>query len=645
MIVVYLVLIIFCGKFFYSLFVKGSESDFYLFPLYGVVGFGVHFFSWLLLNMIFSSYSPISSIIVVSIFGMIGLFITLKKKNFKKFDFKHIGQLVGPFISFLLISTQYLADCYQTIKAAAIKEGIIYQDILYHAGISNAIIEYGFPIKDIFYEGLIIKYHIFSHFIASQLGYVSQNDMVSVYVILFEMVTLLFFSFLTYHLIYLLTNKKLNIFQMIMIVLVVSNLFFFTGKRYWGLNIPRYFSYSYTWQAICFLAIVILLEKFQRKYNSLFLLELKEYIILVFLIGLAILSKGSSLPILVFGFGMLFIIEFINTKKILTKYVFFIILLVTSSALIYHVFFKISYLNSGLKLTEIYFVFLKNFIPDKLDRLILSACVKTKMSYFKLIPYITIMFTIFGAFNFRLFFMRKIFKRSDVGIFIVSFTICAFYFFVVSTNNPWYFYYVAMFLTGIYAFAIMINTWKDTNLIVRILASILIVFSLYPISTFGKTNITYLKKYKSSYFPMTKDKFDLYENMKIKTNKSDIIFTPSLYASPDSMADNYYPQAYAGRRFLLSGYRCGYGKYHEDFSNRKFLCDNLDLSSDSTITELKRYNIDYILIEKDIYDPDLFGEIKSKVKQNTNYIYLFENNAGFFLKVNNYPAKPVNPKN
>ncbi|MBC8184770.1 hypothetical protein H8E88_27060 [candidate division KSB1 bacterium] len=645
MIVVYLVLIIFCGKFFYPLFVKESESDFYLFPIYGVLGFGVHFFTWFLLNVIFNSHSPIFSIIVISVFGVVGLYFTLKNNNFRKFDIKNLQQYAAPLISFLLLSAQYLVDCFQTIKAAITKEGIIYQDIPYHAGISNSIIEFGFPVKDIFYEGLVIKYHIFSHFIASQFSYITNYDMVVVYVTLFEIITLLFFSFLTYHLIYLLTNKKLNIFQMIIIVLIVSNLFFFPGKRYWGLNIPRYFSYSYMWQAICFLTIVILLEKFYRKYNSLFLLNMKEYTILVFLVGLAIVSKGSSLPILIFGFAMLFLIELIKTRKLHPKYAFFLILLVTSSVLIFYVFFKTPYLNSNLNLTKINFVILKNFIPDKIDRLILTGCVKTKMSYFKLIPFITIIFSIFGTLNFRLFFLRKIFKISHVGVLIVSFTVCAFYFFMVSTSNPWYFYYVTMFLTGIYAITILINTWKENSLIVKILAPILIVMTLYPISTFGKTNKTYLEKYKSSYFPMTKDKFSLYENLKINTNKSDVIFTPSLYASPDSMADNYYPQAYTGRRFLLTGYRCGYGKYHEDFSNRKFLCDNLNFISDFTNTELKRYNINYILIEKDIYDHAAFSKKKSKVKNNPNFNIIYENNAGLLLKANFPPSKPSNPDN
>jgi len=392
-------------------------------------------------------------------------------------------------------------------------------------------------------------------------------------------------------------------------------------------------SYSYLWQAICFLSIIILLEKFLQKHKSLFSLNMKEYILLVFLAGLAIVSKGSSLPILVFGFGMLFVVELIKTKKIHLKYIIFLMLLVANSVLIFYVFFKDPFMKSYLNLSQINFVSLKNFIPDEIDRLILAGCVKTKMSYFKLIPLITIVFSIFGAFSFRLFFLGKTFKLSQVGTLIIFFTICGFYFFMVSNNNPWYFFYVTMFLSGIYAITIMINSWKEQSLIVKIFAPILILLTLYPISTFGKTNKTYLKKYKSSYFPMTKEKFHLYENLKKNTQKSDIIFTPSLYATPDSIADNYYPPAYTGRRFLLSGFRCDNGKYHEDFSNRKFLCDNLDLSSDSIIKKLSRYNIDHILIEKDIYKQDTFLEMKSQVKQNINYDLIYENNAGMILKI------------
>jgi len=613
--------------------VRESEHDFLLFPVYGLLGFGLHFFVWILLNVLFDLHSPISSIIFISIFGLIGLILTLKNSSFKIPDIRNLQQLAGPFFSFLLIATQYFIDYFKIIKAAVTKEGIIYQDIPYHAGISKAMIEFGFPVKDIFYEGIVLKYHIFSHFIAAQFGFLSQYDMIFVYVILFEIVTLLFFSFLTYHLIYLLMNKKLNIFQMIIIVLVVSNVFFFPGKRYWGLNMPRLLSYSYLWQTICFLSIIVLLEKFLNKYNSLFQLNIKEYIPLVFLSGLAIVSKGSSLPILVFGFGMLFVVELIKTKRIHINYIIFLILLVANSVLIFYVFFKDPFMKSYLNLTQINFVSLKNFIPDEIDRLILAGCVKTKMSYFKLIPLITIVFSIVCAFSFRLFFMGKIFKLSQVGALIILFTICGFYFFMVSNNNPWYFFYVTMFLSGIYAVTIMINSWKEHSLIVKIFAPILILLTLYPISTFGKTNKTYLKKYKSSYFPMTKEKFHLYENLKKNTQKSDIIFTPSLYATPDSVADNYYPPAYTGRQFLLTGYRCDNGKYHEDFSNRKFLCDNLDFNSDSFNQKLKGYKINYILIEKDIYAHDTFLELKSNVEQNINSELIYENNAGMILRI------------
>jgi hypothetical protein len=193
---------------------------------------------------------------------------------------------------------------------------------------------------------------------------------------------------------------------------------------------------------------------------------------------------------------------------------------------------------------------------------------------------------------------------------------------------------IAMFITGIYAISFFSNSWKDYSLKFKFLGCILIIFSIYPIRTYGKTYKAYMNKHRAAYFPMTPDKYSLYNKVKNSTKKVDLIFTPSLYATLTKIPDNYYPPAYSGRQFLLGGYRFSNGINHKDFISRKNLCDNFNFAGDSTYLKLKKYNVDFILTEHDIYDHDTISQLRSDVNKNPNYILLFENDAGFFVKLN-----------
>jgi hypothetical protein len=634
MLVIYLVLTFFCGKYLYSLFIKEHDEVLLMFPIYGLLGFGIHFLIWILLNVLFGIHSPLFSIIIISILGGICFLRHTKNFNFKILKLSQFYKLSGPILAFLLITIQYVADFFQIIRAVIKKNGLIHQDILFHSAISNSIIEFGYPIRDLFYQGIEIKYHIFSHFICSQFGYILSLEMPLVYTVFFQIFTLLLSSILAYHLLNLLITRKSKHYQLAILVGLVFNLCFLPIKRFTGLNLPKYLSYSYEWQIICFLSLFIILEKLNRKYGGFFNAKMKDYILIIILSVLAIFSKISSLPILLFGFGMLIIIELIKTRKFNVKPIYFFIFLIGISFVIFVIFFNSNYSTIKSNFTKMNMPFLVNMVPSTVDNLFKLGCKITSMAYSKLNPLFIFLFTIFSALNFRILFLKKLAKHSSVGILVLMLNIIGLYFFFFLKYNHWYFMNIAMFVSGIYAISLLSNYWKEYSIKLKLLACILILFSTYPICTYGKTFKTYMKKHRAAYFPMTPDKFSLYNKVKNSTEKSDLIFTPSLYATLTKIPDNYYPPAYSGRQFLLAGYRFSNGINHKDFISRKNLCDNFNFVADSTYLNLKKYNVDFILTEHDIYDHDTISQLKSDINKNPNYILLFENDAGFFVKLN-----------
>jgi hypothetical protein len=249
-------------------------------------------------------------------------------------------------------------------------------------------------------------------------------------------------------------------------------------------------------------------------------------------------------------------------------------------------------------------------------------------------PLIAILFTIFSALNFRIFLVKEIIKGAQPATLVMAFYIIGLYFFIFHTNNPWYFIYIIIFISGIYAIAALINSWKEMRLIIKIVSCILIIASIYPISSTGKTFNEYIQKHLSDYFPMSPAKYELYKKLKTISRKTDLILTPSLYSTKNKIADNYYPPAFTSRQFLLSGYRFGFGKNHPDFLARKNLCDNFNTASLTDYNQFKKYGIKFILIEKDIYDQETLSALEANILKTKNYSLIFENDAGIVAQVN-----------
>jgi hypothetical protein len=519
-------------------------------------------------------------------------------------------------IVFIGLSSWFVFEAKDHIIATITNDGIIYQDILYHSGITNAILEFGYPIQQLQYDGEVVRYHIFTHFIAAQWSFISGIESYRIYVLVFYFVFTLCISILMHDIVKDFLKEQFTSFKYFTIVIISFFGSYFLGAGLASNFMASYlFSYSYQWQLIIFLILVGFIINIKNGFNS------HGYIILLFLFITAILSKGSALPLLLVGFGSLFLNKVIINKKINLKDLIFLICSGIVGIFIFKVFF-----SSGVEGSLInQFGFNEKFIGSPLSTVIIQ---KLGINNFTIL----LINLIFCIMAYRIYSLK--FIRIPVVAFSFGMSIIGLLFFLFFKNNPGYFLIPAMFINSFVISLFILRNWFNTPTYLKFGLITLIVFSIYPFSSFGFGVKKKLDNKSFNYIPLSENRLALYRYIKNSTHNTDVIFTPSVYATNNFVGDNYYPAALTRRKFFLGGYRFGGLSLKMDFDNRLDMVDNFSKLDSNFILGMKKNDLKYILLESKGNKKNLeslFVELRNS-KVNSIKI-LFDNDAGIFIEI------------
>ncbi len=521
-------------------------------------------------------------------------------------------------ILFMLISTLVLYEASAQFHAAIRKEGVIHVDMVYHSGIITAILEYGYPIVDLQYAGGLIRYHIITHFIASQLTFVSGLEPYQVFVIFFPLFSILGISILIFDLVRKELGTRFSIHGFLAIG-ILSFLGAYLLPGYWfNTQVHEFFiSPSYQLQLVIVLIIsACILEKSDLEY------KLKDYSTFFVLFCFCILTKGSSLPLLLMGFGFLVVHRFWRFRRIILSDVIFLCLCGIIGAIIYLVFFSFESSNGESYLTlwgynskYINFSYLDTLLTQKLG--------------LRINNWVLFAITIV---TYRFYIVR--FYREPVVLFSIGVAFAGLLFLLFYTRDPIQFFEVGIFLINLFLGLFLIKNYSRISWISLALILFLLPLSIYPISSHGFQMKRYMKEESERYYPLSPQRYELYNVINAVTQKDDKVFTPSVYGATNSSADNFYPAALSKRIFYLGGFKYGNQKFYEDFDTRLKLVNEFSFSRDFLST-IKLEKISYILVEYDGNINDLTKEINEVVKTDSCSAYrvLHHNSAGVLIQL------------
>lgn len=181
---------------------------------------------------------------------------------------------------------------------------------------------------------------------------------------------------------------------------------------------------------------------------------------------------------------------------------------------------------------------------------------------------------------------------------------------------------------GIYFLKYFNNITKLNLIIILSLLSL----SIYPISSYGFQMKRWLDAENKRYYPITNDRIELYRFLNKTVDKTNVVFTPSIYGSTENSADNFYPAAISRRVFYLGGYEYGNIRYYDDFKSRLSIVNNFSFSR-GQLEQLKRDNVKFVLVEYLGNKSDLTDEINKIIQlgNNDQYEVLYFNSGGVVL--------------
>ncbi|MFK7937369.1 MAG: hypothetical protein AB8G22_27895 [Saprospiraceae bacterium] len=520
--------------------------------------------------------------------------------------------------TFLLLA--YFTEANSQIFAVLTGEGVIYQDIAYHAGLTNAIMEWGFPVVDYQYAGRYIGYHFFTHFICAKWVYLLGISAEVVYVSLFTIFSLLAYSLLITEVSQrILPKRQLSKWKQIGIGILAFYAHLILGGYFANATFSFYFSYSFQFQI---LLLLIILNILSIKVKN----PLPYFSLLLFTFAISIITKGSSLPLLLAGFGWLSLTLWMKERKFPLAWMSFTAIATVVGAAIYAFFFT----NADNPDFLSFFGYNDDLIVLFTSYHILDKVIPNLAAWS---PYLFLPLLLISVVGFR-WLAWKEWQDPRVafsaGMLIAGVIFCLFF-----TNNPAYFLLPTVFISGALAIIYFIKKKNALPQWQVYLVTALLILSTYPISSKGFSISKGLKKYAQTHYAMTETRYELYQFINQNTEPTDIIFTPTLSTSAAGTAHNYFPAAFAKRSFLLGGYLFGGLIYAEDFANRVALVDSFSLQNVAAYSQLRKYNCHYILIEKVAATPRLLQELDaSSTSKQQQYEVLLENEAGMILKLN-----------
>lgn len=519
---------------------------------------------------------------------------------------------------FLTIIGLYFLEASELFFNVLNSSGVVYQDIIYHGGISRSMINFGYPVHDLQFNEKLWNYHFFTHFLAAKISFVSFNNVFVSYHIFLNFLGILCYSFLSVSLFQTIFSSKKYGFKYKCYEIIVGAsgffAFFFTFLLGGMLNssfINAFFlSSSFQWQLI--IILIFFLVIFNPGDNKA-LMSLKQIFILVMLLFISALIKVSSLPLIIAGIGSLIIYNliFFNKQRLkIWTQLFFILL--SFGILIFISFFNVGSSQSStlefnidlLKLTPVINYF-------RIESLILSI----------IIYLISVI-----SFRFMLIFKLRKIETWFAGSILLTGLILS----LLVKDNQVYFIFPAIILSS--HLAIIYFLKSKPKKVILFLFLFLLILSFYPVGSLGLTFKAKLEE-KNDYYPLNVERLELYSWIRKNTEKNDVFFTTSQYSSPDMIADNYAPAAFSGRKTLLGGFRFGGVEYEDDFHKRLELTKNFNLRDEEIWDLLKKENIEFGLIEKSgNFDEMLFEKVKKDVNENL-YRIIFKNSQGLIFQL------------
>jgi len=112
-------------------------------------------------------------------------------QNFKRY---YPVLILTAIISFIL-----LFEAFNQFVTAITNNGVLHVDIVYHSGITNSILKYGYPVLDLQFEGGLVRYHIFTHFIASQFSFITGVEPYKIFTLFFPFFSIFCISILIFY--------------------------------------------------------------------------------------------------------------------------------------------------------------------------------------------------------------------------------------------------------------------------------------------------------------------------------------------------------------------------------------------------------------------------------------------------------------
>ena len=547
------------------------------------------------------------------------LFIVYKIRNpGLKFPFSAEADKIlwlPSFVVFSVLTVLYFVSAYPQFISVVNLSGIIYQDLIYHGGIAQSIINFGFPVPDPQYSGKVLNYHYFTHFVTAKISYVTFTNPLIAYHIFLNFIGILFYSFLSVSLVqslmdYEIENYRKKLWSILISLAVFFCTFWMGGMLNYSFVGAFYFSESFQWQLFLIIGYFMVVR---------YVIGCKDYsgmnmMILLVLLCVATVTKVSSLPLLICG---------------------------VFSLVLYNVFFK-NTLNSKywgilsfLNLLTGIFIFLVFFsgatsanstLEFNLDLVKITPVV----AFFGLQnPLMLLLIYTITVLSFRFVLLINL-KRYEVW-FSGAVLLTGYVLSLLVKADQHYFILPAIILANFISF-IYIFECKNRRIVLFFSALAFILFSFYPIGSLGNLVSNKLSK-KKDYFPLNEKRLALYRWLKDNTQENEVIFTTSVLASSDDMPDNYSPAAFSGRILYLGGYRFGGLEHLSEFSERLDLVKNFSITDQETWRKLLDADINFVLVEqKGNFDRDLFKELNN-FSQNQFYTQVYTNNYGTILKI------------
>jgi len=579
-----------------------------------MVGFFFSFVVFILTSTIAPGVAIYASVTVPVAVGMV-LFLVRREFVGATFPSDRRSWLIVVGITWLLLLAQYGIECSPLLIAAARGEGVIYQDIIYHGGIARSLALNGFPAQNLQFSGENIGYHIFSHFIAAQFLTLIGASVQTTYTFVIAPMFFLVIALSAYSYIYnVYGSYALNPFIAVVVIYVsLYSVFMLSGTP--DPSIPLYLSHSYQLQIASLLIIFGYLHLIS---DGSLPISAAVSGLLSLLLAQAMLIKGSSLPLVMVGFGAWIGCEAIVKRRITGAHIAMLTAFAMAAGMVYVIF----YYYPGYSVTSSDFtIFISRLYDLDLARETVDL-LGDKQAVLWTASIVSIL-------SYRIVLAFLPFRAYGGAILAAFLSGVVMYLCIRYAAN--YYLLAIVCVANMYCLTKLAHHWNRISKVVRVAVVVAVVLSLYPLSSGGRPSAAIMLSRKAAnYYPLTREKQSLYEELRTVSNSESLIFTTSLAGAPSGVPDNYYPAALSGRQFYLGGFRL---KVQElpGLEERLAFVEGFTPVSPDDRRRLEELGVDFVLIETADLESSERRKTLDAVSSSLLYRLVFQNGAGVIL--------------